>query len=203
LSQNKQLWILAGGNGAGKSTFYRIQLEPLGLPFINADILAKELYPESPEQHSYEAARLAAGKRSELLLEGQSFCFETVFSHPSKIDFLAEAKTLGYEIVLVMIHLDSDSLNKARVSQRISEGGHSVPEKKIEQRIPRLLVHIKEALPLCDHVRILNNSRIDDPFKQMAIISDGQVKFMLGERPQWLMELLGDYLKARMVLTEP
>jgi len=194
LSQHRQLWLLAGGNGAGKSTFYRTQLEPLGLPFINADILAKELYPESPEEHSYVAAQLAAEKRSELLIEGRSFCFETVFSHPSKIDFLAQAKTLGYEIILIMIHLDSDSLNKARVSQRVSEGGHSVPDKKIEDRIPRLLVHIKKALPLCDHVRILNNSRADDPFKQMATISDGQLDPPLENLPGWATELLSEYL---------
>ena len=194
MSQHRQLWLLAGGNGAGKSTFYRTQLEPLGLPFINADILAKELYPESPEEHSYVAAQLAAEKRSELLIEGRSFCFETVFSHPSKIDFLAQAKTLGYEIILIMIHLDSDSLNKARVSQRVSEGGHSVPDKKIEDRIPRLLVHIKKALPLCDHVRILNNSRADDPFKQMATISDGQLDPPLENLPGWATELLSEYL---------
>ena len=49
--------------------------------------------------------------------------FETVFSHPSKIDFLAQAKSLGYEVVLVYIHLTNDELNQARVAQRVSEGG--------------------------------------------------------------------------------
>ena len=139
MTELKQLWILAGGNGAGKSTFYRTQLRPLGLPFINADILAKELYPESPEEHSYDAAKLATEMRFRLLQEGRSFCFETVFSHPSKIDFVAQAKVLDYEIILVFIHLDMVSLNQARVAQRISEGGHRVPDDKIANRIPRLL----------------------------------------------------------------
>jgi predicted ABC-type ATPase len=194
LNPHKQLWLLAGGNGAGKSTFYRTQLEPLGFPFINADILAKELYPESPEAHSYEAARLGAEKRSELLIEGRSFCFETVFSHPSKIDFLAQAKTLGYEIVMVFIHLDSDNLNKARVAQRVSEGGHNVPDEKVEKRIPRLLKHIKEALPLCDHVRILDNSRADNPFIQIATIHQGTIELHHASLPAWSIELLSDYL---------
>jgi predicted ABC-type ATPase len=194
LNPHKQLWLLAGGNGAGKSTFYRTQLEPLGFPFINADILARELYPESPEEHSYEAARVGAEKRSELLIEGRSFCFETVFSHPSKIDFLAQAKTLGYEIVMVFIHLDSDNLNKARVAQRVSEGGHNVPNDKIEKRIPRLLKHIKEALPLCDHVRILDNSRADNPFIQIATIREGTIELQHAPLPEWSIELLSDYL---------
>jgi len=44
LRKAKQLWLLAGGNGAGKTTFYRLQLEPLGMPFVNADILAKQRF---------------------------------------------------------------------------------------------------------------------------------------------------------------
>ncbi len=131
MKKDKQLWLLTGGNGAGKSTFYKIQLEPLGLPFVNADILAKQLYPNQPEQHSYEAAKIAETMRMQLLQQGRTFCFETVFSHPSKIDFVAQAKVMGYQIVLVFIHLDLVSLNQARVAQRVSEGGHDVPEDKV------------------------------------------------------------------------
>lgn len=89
---SKQLWLLAGGNGAGKSTFYHTQLEPLGFPFVNAAIIAEQI-------------------RKDLLQQGSSFCFETVFSHHSKIDFAVQAKTSGYEIILVFIHLENISLN--------------------------------------------------------------------------------------------
>lgn len=65
---SKQLWVLTGGNGAGKSTFYRTRLAPLGMPFINADMIAKELFPDSPEAQSYLAAQIAEEKRNELLL---------------------------------------------------------------------------------------------------------------------------------------
>ena len=194
MSERKQLWVLAGGNGAGKSTFYRTQLAPLGLPFVNADILAKEVYPQSPEEHSYDAAKLATEIRFRLLHEGRNFCFETVFSHPSKIDFVAQAKALGYEIILVFIHLDTVSLNQARVAQRLSEGGHNVPDEKVASRIPRLLQNIKKTLPLCDQVRILNNSRIDSPFQQVAVIRNGQKLQQEIALPNWAKELLEDYL---------
>jgi len=194
LTERKQLWILAGGNGAGKSTFYRTQLAPLGLPFVNADILAKEVYPQSPEEHSYDAAKLATEIRFQLLHEGRSFCFETVFSHPSKIDFVAQAKALGYEIILVFIHLDSVSLNQARVAQRLSEGGHNVPDEKVASRIPRVLQNIKKTLPLCDQVRILNNSRIDSPFEQVAVIRNGKKLQQEIALPDWAKELLEDSL---------
>ena len=194
MTERKQLWILAGGNGAGKSTFYRTQLAPLGVPFINADVLAKELYPEAPEEHSYDAAKLATEMRFKLLHEGRSFCFETVFSHPSKIDFVAQAKVLGYQVILVFIHLDTVSLNQARVAQRLSEGGHNVPDEKVASRIPRLLQNIKKTLPLCDQFRILNNSRIDSPFQQVAVIRNGQKIQQEVPLPDWAKDLLENYL---------
>ncbi|EXJ16812.1 zeta toxin family protein [Imhoffiella purpurea] len=193
MRERKQLWLLAGGNGAGKSTFYRLQLAPLGLPFVNADLIARDLYPDAPEGRSYDAAKVAAELRQRLLKEGRSFCFETVFSHPSKIDFIAQAKTLGYEILLVFIHLESPELNQARVAQRVVEGGHSVPADKISARIPRLLGHVRTALPLCDQVRILDNSRADDPFRQIAAIRAGRVEIPTQEElPEWAGWLLQD-----------
>lgn len=193
MTERKQLWVLAGGNGAGKSTFYRTQLAPLGLPFINADILAKEVYPQAPEKHSYDAAMLATEMRFRLLHEGRSFCFETVFSHPSKIDFVAQAKVLDYEIILVFIHLDTASLNQARVAQRVSEGGHHVPDEKVVSRIPRLLKNIKKTLALCDQVYILDNSRLDRPFHQLAIIRKNQKIQLETSLPGWAKYLLENY----------
>jgi len=192
LNNDKQLWVLAGGNGAGKSTFYRTQLEPLGLPFINADVLAKEIYPQSPEEHSYAAAKLATEMRFQLLNEGRSFCFETVFSHPSKIDFVAQAKALGYEIILVFIHLEALALNQARIMQRVNEGGHNVPADKVAARIPRLLVNIKKTLPLCDRAYILDNSSFDKPLQQVAVITNNKIHKKMS-LPSWASDLLSDY----------
>jgi len=192
VDESKQLWVLAGGNGSGKSTFYNTQLKPLGLPFINADILAKELYPEAPEAHSYDAAKIAEKMRLTLIQDGRSFCFETVFSHPSKIDFIAAAKALGYNIVLVFIHLNTVDLNQARVAQRVSEGGHNVPAEKVFKRIPRLMNNIKIALPLCDHAYLLDNSRLDNPFLQVATIQHQQVTPHTDHLPDWAQDLLTD-----------
>ena len=192
MDNDKQLWLLAGGNGAGKSTFYNTQLKPLNLPFINADILAKELYPDTPEAHSYDAAKIAEKMRLRLLQEGRIFCFETVFSHPSKIDFIATAKALGYNIILVFIHLETVDLNQARVAQRFSEGGHNVPVDKIITRIPRLLDNIKRALPLCDEAYLLDNSQFYNPFIQVARIQGQQVTLLTDHLPEWAQHLISD-----------
>ena len=194
MNRHKQLWMLVGGNGAGKSTFYKKYLEPRGLPFVNADILAGKLFPDDPEANSYEAAKFAEKMREQLILEGTNFCFESEFSHPSKIDFIARAKALGYQIVLVVIHLYNVSLNQARVCQRVAEGGHSVPQEKVATRIPRTLHNIRKALVLCDQVRLLDNSRLDDPFSQVATLNNNRLGQHLTPLPGWASQLLVDYL---------
>ena len=93
----KQLWLLAGGDGSGKSIFYRMFIEPRGIRFMNADRIARDMSEDS-EHVSYKAARLAERLCHDLLSQSLTFCFETVFSHVSKIDFIAKAKSLGYEL---------------------------------------------------------------------------------------------------------
>ncbi len=190
----KQLWLLVGGNGAGKSTFYRLFLQDASISFINADLIAKQIAPDSPEAHSYEAAAIAAKLRSSYLKKGISFCFETVFSHPSKIDFVAEAKSLGYEIILVYIHLQSSELNLARIAQRVSEGGHSVPEEKVLARIPRTVRNVHDVLPLVDIAQIYDNSSFQEPFKRVARLTKGTIALQINPLPEWAVLILVDYL---------
>jgi predicted ABC-type ATPase len=186
----RQLWVLAGGNGAGKTTFYNLYLAKYGIKFVNADLIAKDIDPENTEGFSYHAATLAAKIREDLISQGVSFCFETVFSHESKIDFIAQAKANGYKIILVYIHLFDSSLNEARVKQRVAEGGHDVPTEKIHARIPRTMKHIKTALSIVDEARILDNSSKDDPFRQIIVMKAGNYEAKVDPLPEWARDLL-------------
>jgi predicted ABC-type ATPase len=190
MTNSRRLWVLAGGNGAGKSTFYNLYLSKYGIKFVNADLIAKDLDSENPEGLSYHAATLAAQIREDLISQGVSFCFETVFSHESKIDFLARAKANSYTIILVYIHLSDSSLNEARVKQRISEGGHSVPIEKIHSRIPRTIKLIKTALSIVDEARILDNSSKDDPFQQIIVMKSGNHETKSDSLPKWARNLI-------------
>jgi len=190
MTLSKQLWVLSGGNGAGKSTFYRLFLAPRGIKLLNADLIAAEINSESPEKAGYVAAHLISRLGEDLLDQGVSFCFETVFSHESKIDFVARAKSLGYEIILVYIHLDTPALNEARVHQRVAEGGHNVPAEKTLTRIPRTMKHIAAVLPLVDEARLLNNSSRKNPYQEAAVVKRGRRVKAVDPLPKWAQDIL-------------
>lgn len=180
------LWLLAGGNGAGKSTYYRTHLQPMGVPFVNADNLAKALFPDEPEANSLIASNLIEGLRTQMLEKGYNFCYETVFSHSSKIDFVALAKAKGYAINLVYVHVESPGLNEARVAQRVSEGGHNVPSEKIATRISRLVPNVLAAAPLCDQVLLIDNSSAIEPLQMVARIDQGVFIPLADDTPGWV-----------------
>ena len=186
-----RLYMLAGGNGAGKSTFYRNRLESAGVAFVNADRIAVEIDPMRPAAASLEAARIAMARVAGLIEGRRSFAYESVFSHPSKVDLLASARRAGYEIVLVYIHLDSDALNRARVAQRVLQGGHAVSNEKIVSRLPRTLSNVTRALPLADHALLLDNSSATDPFELAAESRRGIVTVHVDPLPLWARTVLG------------
>ena len=192
MTVSKQLWILAGGNGAGKTTFYEKLLAPKGIRLVNADMIAKIINPNNPESVSYKAASLVDKIREKFLYQGITFCFETVFSHVSKIDFVAKAKANNYEIILIYIHLDTLELNEARVYQRVTEGGHNVPVAKIHSRIPRTIKNIAKTLPLINEARLLNNSSRDNPFQIVATVKQGGRKYAVNPLPEWAEYILSD-----------
>ena len=121
---------------------------------------------------------------------GETFCFETVFSHSSKIDLIKQAKDMGYEVNLVFIHLNSFILNEARVIQRVNSGGHNVPKAKIKSRLPRSIENVKISLPLVDNAKLIDNSSIENPFKAVATVKNQKLIYKINPSPLWLDEIL-------------
>ncbi len=185
-----ELWLLVGGNGAGKTTFYQRFLARRKIPLVNADNIARSVWPDAPEKHSYEAALIAEKERFRLLEEHQSFCFETVFSHPSKVDFVGAAKAAGFRIRLFYFHLELASLNKARVASRVKSGGHNVPETKIEARIPRTLANLRQCVGLVDELHLVDNTSLDQPYVRVAVWERGQWRTCREVLPQWAKDLI-------------
>ena len=187
---SRQVWFLVGGNGAGKSTFYELLLKPRGIAFLNADLVAKTERPDAPEAFSYEAARITMARLEDWINRGRSFCYETVFSHPSKLELLKQCKALGYECIVVYIHIDSDDLNVLRVQERKARGGHGVPEDKIRSRIPRTLDQVRKAGEIADELRLLNNSSRENPFIRVADKKKSKVSLFQEPLPVWAQTVL-------------
>lgn len=117
-SADPVLHVLAGPNGAGKTTFVQHVLAPVThLPFVNADVIAVERWPDDVVARSYDAAELAAAERSRLIAAQQSFLSETVFSHPSKLDLLRAARAQRFLVTLHVILVPVE-LSVARVRSR-------------------------------------------------------------------------------------
>jgi predicted ABC-type ATPase len=181
------LIVLAGPNGAGKSTFHETFLEPQGLHFVNADVLARELGIDA-----YAAARVATSIREGLLRQRESFVFETVFSDPAgdKLAFLLEAVDLGFTVVLCFVGISGPETSERRVAQRVIEGGHDVPSDKLTTRFPRTLENLRRSILELPHVLIFDNDDLNDPYRPVATFSSGQLTESAADLPTWLPPLL-------------
>jgi predicted ABC-type ATPase len=168
-----RLDLVVGPNGAGKSTFVELVLADLrhGVPFVNADEIAKVRWPDDPAAHSYDAARVAERTRIRLIEAGAPLIAETVFSHPSKLELIDAARAAGYTVALQVLLVPED-LAVARVAHRVAAGGHPVPEEKIRARYRRLWPLVAEAVARSDTARIWDNSRRDGP-EEVALFAGG------------------------------
>lgn len=187
LDRRPVIVAIAGPNGAGKTTFFHAHLQPAGLRFVNADVLAQQLQLEA-----YAAARLADAVRQELVKQRESFVFETVFSDPAgeKLAFLKSSVEAGYNTILCFIGAAGPEVCEQRVAMRVSQGGHDVPTKKLVERFPRILANLKAAVRELQHVWIFDNNDLRNPFRLVAIFESGCLVKLQRPVPKWLAPLL-------------
>lgn len=158
--KDKNIYIIAGCNGAGKTTAsYTILPEILNCKeFVNADEIAKGLSPFQPEKVAFESGRIMLERIDVLLSSDESFAFETTLSTKTYKQRLLKAKDLGFTIKLLFFWLPSIEMAINRVAIRVSEGGHNIPNDIVARRYKRGIVNLfKIYLPLCDSFLILDN----------------------------------------------
>lgn len=159
--RKKNLYIIAGCNGAGKTTAsYNILPSILDCKeFINADEIARGLSPFQPEKVSFEAGKIMINRIDELMNKKIDFAFETTLSTKSFRHTVVKAQKLDYIVTLLFFWLNNIQLAKDRVSTRVSEGGHNIPENIIERRYKRGLKNLFEIyLPICNNTMVFDNS---------------------------------------------
>ncbi len=132
----KELFVIAGCNGAGKTTA-SFSLLPSILncdEFVNADEIAKGISPFHPDQVSIEAGRIMLSRIQELKQKGVNFAFETTLASRSFVNVIESCKKDGYSVTLLYFWLSSPELAIKRVQERVKEGGHNIPEDIINRR---------------------------------------------------------------------
>jgi predicted ABC-type ATPase len=138
---------------------------------------------EKQELNSYIASFIATFLVKKLLHTGQSFCYETVLSHPSKIEFLKQARKNGYKTYLYFIFTDNWRLNVERVKLRVKQGGHNVDENKIKSRYFKSLKLFHEASINSDITYLIDNSK---DFNCVAELRKGKNYKSISNYPDWL-----------------
>ena len=159
--KDKNLYIIAGCNGAGKTTAsYTILPDIIKCKeFVNADEIAKGLSPFQPETVAFEAGRIMLNRINELLQQNENFAFETTLSTRSYKNKVLDAKNKNYNITLLFFWLKNPELAKERVKTRVLEGGHNIPVDVIERRYFKGIKNLFEIyIPISDQVLIFDNS---------------------------------------------
>ena len=168
--QPPTIYVIAGCNGAGKTTFARefLPKEVKCLRFLNADEIARGLSPFKPSAAAVQAARLLLTQVEDCLRRRETFSLESTLSGKTYIRLFKRARELGYEIELHYLWLSSPDQAVARVRLRVKQGGHHVPAGDIRRRFKRSLIHLTEDyLPLASRWAIWDSRGL--PAKRLAI----------------------------------
>lgn len=166
---SKNLYIISGCNGAGKTTAsYTVLPEILDCKeFVNADEIARGLSPFNPESMAIEAGRLMLKRIEELLEKEETFSIETTLATKSYINLVRRAQAKGYTVSILFFWLRTPELAIQRVAERVQNGGHNI-EKDVVKR--RYIAGICNLFGLymqeVDYWDIYDNS--ENPRKQIA-----------------------------------
>ena len=133
---SKNLYIISGCNGAGKTTAsYTVLPEILDCrEFVNADEIARGLSPFNPDSMAIEAGRLMLRRIEDLLNRDKTFSIETTLATKSYLNLVRRAQAKGYQVHLLFFWLRTPELAVLRVAERVQKGGHNIPEDIIRRR---------------------------------------------------------------------
>ena len=176
-----KLYIIAGCNGAGKTTAsYTVLPEMLGCKeFVYADEIAKGLSPFNPESVAIEAGRLMLQRMDDLLAEGADFAF------------VERAQAKGYFVTLLYFWLPTPEQAIERVATRVSEGGHNIPSDVIRRRYANGIKNlITLYTPICNFWTIYDNSSADAEIK---IIASGEKDITIHVEDALSYKMISDY----------
>ena len=188
-----ELYIIAGPNGVGKTTFARTFLPKYAdcRNFINADLIAEGISPFSPEAAAMRAGRLMLNEIRFFARHRATFAFETTLSGRSYLRLIRQLKKRGYEVHIFFLWVKSVDVALSRVRERVLKGGHDVPEAVVRRRFGRSIGNFFAAyLRLADSWYLFDNS--GGMPKVVAFQRAGKPRIMNREQYKALIARYGD-----------
>ena len=159
---SKNLYIISGCNGAGKTTAsYSVLPKMLEcLEFVNADEIARGLSPFNPESVAIEAGRLMLHRIEDLLAKDETFAIETTLATKSYINLVRRAQAKGYQVNVLFFWLRTPELALQRIAERVASGGHNIPEDIVRRRYVAGISNLfRIFIPEVDFWNIYDNSQ--------------------------------------------
>ena len=163
MKNHKNVYIIAGPNGSGKTTFASKFLPDYVRcsNFVNADLIARGLSPFSPRNAAIKAGKLVLSQIHEFAKTGVDFSFESTLAGKLYVNLFKALKTKGYKLHLFFLWIPDSQLSIARIKDRVAEGGHHVPTEDVKRRFNRSINNFfKLYMPLLDKWMLFNNSGI-------------------------------------------
>jgi len=200
--------VLAGVNGAGKSSIAGAFTSHEHGSFFNPDAVAREirsLHPDiSGELANGQAWQIGRALLEQAIVEGRDYCFETTLGGRTIADLLERAARSGRRVNLWICGLASPELHLARVARRVAQGGHDIPPAKIRERWRTSRENLIRLLPFIHHLRVYDNSTEADPAEGHAPrpvlwleMKEGRITAPadLSGAPDWVQPILGAAFK--------
>ena len=159
----KQVYVIAGANGAGKTTSAKYLLTKFLdiVEFVNADEIARGLSPYNPRSVDLSASRIMLKRIADLMRQGKNFAFETTLSGKNYLKLLAKLHKQNYQVNLIFLYLDSPKEAKQRVAYRVKTGGHFISDDDIERRYYRGIKNLGEYLEIADYAIVIDAASVD------------------------------------------
>ena len=157
-----RMYIIAGCNGAGKTTAsYTVLPDMLNLSiFVNSDEIAEKLSPQNPAAEAVRAVRISIDRMYELIGKDEDFAIETTLATRSLSRIVKDAQARGYMVIILYFWLKSPDAAVARVARRYAAGGHTIPEADIRRRYWHGIRNLRELyIPICNYWVLFDSNR--------------------------------------------
>ena len=191
MSLRPWLWIIAGVNGAGKTTFAERAF--VDIPFINADVEARALSPDRPDLAGLAAGRIVLRQLDEAFAGAQTVAWETTLSGRFHLRILRNAASRGWGVGLIYIGLASADIALERIGLRVESGGHMVAAAEVRRRYRRSLSNVRQVAAATDLAFPIDNSSPRGHTSVVRIFR-GTITRTAVEIPDWVRVALPELL---------